>query len=84
MLNAKGKPFVKKVNAAAITNDNSRSYNNQSRRNTGGSIVLGALNALNWWTVWMMLLIQTAFCRLIALIIWTFYFLMSYLMLHKK
>ena len=46
MTNAEGKPFVKKVNAAAIE-DNAR-VDNQPRSSTVGSIVSGALNALNW------------------------------------
>ena len=54
MTNAEGKPFTKKVNAAAATaaataaaDDNIRT-NNQPRSSTVGSIVSGALNALNW------------------------------------
>ena len=56
MTNAEGKPFTKKVNAAAAAataaataaaDDNIRT-NNQPRSSTVGSIVSGALNALNW------------------------------------
>ena len=46
MTNAEGKPFVKKVNAA-IVEDNAK-IDNQQRSSTVGSIVSGALNALNW------------------------------------
>ena len=50
MTNAEGKPFTKKVKAAAAAaaaNDNIRA-DNHSRSSTVGSIVSGALNALNW------------------------------------
>ena len=46
MTNAEGKPFTKKVNAPAVE-DNAR-VDNQPRSSTVGSIVSGALNALNW------------------------------------
>ena len=46
MTSAEGKPFTKKVNAA-IAEDNVRA-DNQTRSSTVGSIVSGALNALNW------------------------------------
>ena len=46
MTNAEGKPFTMKVNAATAE-DNVRA-DNQTRSSTVGSIVLGALNALNW------------------------------------
>ena len=49
MTSAEGKPFTKKVNAA-IAEDNVRA-DNQTRSSTVGSIVSGALNALNWLTV---------------------------------
>ena len=65
MTNAEGKPFVKKVNTAAVAEDNVRA-DNQMRSSTVGSIMSGALNALNWWTVWMKLPIQTVFHFLIA------------------
>jgi len=47
MTNAEGKPFVKKVNTAAVAEDNVRA-DNQMRSSTVGSIMSGALNALNW------------------------------------
>ena len=46
MTNAEGKPFTKKVNAAAA--DYNVRTDNQPRSSTVGSIVSGALNALNW------------------------------------
>ena len=46
MTNAKVKPFSEKV-TAATAEDNVRA-NNQTRNSTVGSIVSGALNALNW------------------------------------
>ena len=49
MTNAEGKLFVKKVNAAAIE-ENAR-VDNQPQSSMVGSIVSGALNALNWLTV---------------------------------
>ena len=82
MTNAEGKPFTKKVKAAAVE-DNAR-VNNKPRSSTVGSIVSGALNALNWWTVWMTLPIQTVLHCLIALTIWMIYFVMSCLMPPKK
>ena len=46
MTNAEGKPFVKKVNAAVV--EDSAKTDHQHRSSTVGSIVSGALNALNW------------------------------------
>ena len=53
MVDANGKPYEKKVFAAAATTSNGSQVNavtsdDAAKSNTVGSIVAGAMNALNW------------------------------------